>query len=253
MSLKSIKNKLIDLGFSEHDAMVYIALLAKGPCTAGPLVAETNLHRNIVYTSLEHLVSRKLATEKIIRGTKNFAITSPDLLTLEYENKAKEAKNTVKLIKQNIPKDFRDITIHQGNDEYLNLLTSLIQAMPQGSTQYVLGTGGQEFMDNTMWPIWKKYHKAAGLQDLHIKMISYESQRQALKFDENSQKFYTIKYLPDNIENPGGMHIYPEINTVLNIIYSTDKTPVVAIKIVNKALVQSYLHLFKNLWQLGKK
>lgn len=54
------------------------------------------------------------------------------------------------------------------------------------------------------------------------------------------------------MENPSGIHIYPEVNTVLTIIYSDKNRPVTAIKMVNPSLVKGYLNLFGNLWKMGK-
>ena len=84
-------------------------------------------------------------------------------------------------------------------------------------------------------------------------MISYESQRKEIDLDKHSKKIYEIKYLPNKIENPSGLHIYPKANTILNIIYSDSSTPVTAIKIKNDKLVKGYLNLFNNFWKMSKK
>jgi len=246
-------DQLLSLGFSNHDAKIYLTLLEKGPSTAGPIIKAANLHRNIVYTSLDHLIARKLVTEKIVKGKKLFSLTNPTILKDEFEQKNQLANLAVKRITEKMTQEIQEINIYQGNDEYLRLLTSIIKSLPKGSTIYVLGTGGKDFMDYTMWPIWDGYHKVAFAQKIKIRMISYESQRSALNLDEHSKKIYEIKFLPSNIENPAGIHIYPPANTVLNIIYSDANMPVTAIKIKNKALTQGYLNLFNNLWALGKK
>ena len=107
-------------------------------------------------------------------------------------------------------------------------------------------------MRETMRPIWKKYHAVAKAQSLNIKMIAYDRQRDALKVDTDREGIYEVRYLSDASENPAGLHIYPEIGTVLNIIYSDQLTPVTAIRIKNKALADSYLRLFKHLWEQGR-
>ena len=44
--------------------------------------------------------------------------------------------------------------------------------MPANSIKYVLGTGGKEFMKQTMIPIWDEYHQVALKQKIKIKMIN---------------------------------------------------------------------------------
>lgn len=248
-----LKDSLIQLGFPAAEAEVYLALLAMGSAQTGPIISKTQLHRNVVYTALSHLTKKKMVSEKIVRGVKHFSVTEPLNFSDEFEQKAQIAKNVAKEIFEAMPRVQQEITVHQGNEEYLQLLTSLLASMPKGSTKFVIGTGGEDFMQATMRPIWKKYHKVARAQKIKIKMISYESQRNAIAKDIAREGVYEVIYLADQIENPSGVHVYPEIDTVLNIIYSDRNNPVTAIRIKNKSLVLGYLNLFGNLWKLGKE
>lgn len=253
MDISTLRNYLKELGFSNSEATVYFALLEHGSGSTGPLIASTGLHRNVVYTSLEHLKARKLVSERLIRGVKHFSLTSPEVLSQEFQKKSQIASMMTEEILKRLPNQSQEITIHQGNDEYLTLLTSLLKSLPKKSDKYVLGTGGEEFMQLTMRPIWKPYHEVASDREVRIHMLAYDSQRSAIERDVEGNPLYDVQYLPDEIENPAGIHIYPAINTVLNIIYSNETTPVTAIKIRNKALAEGYLHLFENLWRSAEK
>jgi sugar-specific transcriptional regulator TrmB len=247
----TLKQNLIELGITANEADVYLALLELGACSSGPLIDKTQLHRNVVYTSLSHLIKRKLIAEKTVRGVKHFSAVAPMTLKEEFEQKAFIASEVEKKIKASLPAKVQEITVHQGNEEYLQLLTGIIKSMPKGSIKYVIGTGGEEFMASTMRPIWKKYHTVAHAQRIHIKMLAYKDQRPALESDTKKEKIYEVRYLPEEIENPSGIHVYPEVGIVLNIIYSDKLTPVTAICIKNAALVQGYLNLFNNMWGMA--
>lgn len=243
-----LKSRLVEIGVQSNDADVYLALLALGQTTVGPVIASTGLHRNIVYTSLQHLVDRKLVSEKQVKGTKCFSPASPDVLVAEWERKANMARELASDLTSRLPIDI-DVTVHQGNEEYLALLTSLLSAMPRGSTKYVMGTGGEMFMKETMRPIWEAYHRVARQRKVHIRMLGYVLQKEAIATDVNKEDMYEVRYLSDRVENPAGIHIYPELGVVLNIIYSDETTPVTAIRIDHSALVNGYLRFFNNLWQ----
>jgi sugar-specific transcriptional regulator TrmB len=249
----NLKNKLIELDFTANEAEVFNALLELGSCSSGPIIAKTQLHRNVVYTSLDHLIKRKMIAEKNVRGVKHFSVTLPIALEEEFEQKALAAKSVAQEIAFLMTKEAQEITIHQGNEEYFQLLSGILKSLPKGSTKYVMGTGGEIFMAETMRLIWKKYHQIAQAQNIKIKMISYESQRESIADDVAKEKIYEVRYINDNIENPAGVHIYPEIDTVLNIIYTDKINPVTAIRIKNKALAQGYIHMFNNLWVIGKE
>lgn len=252
MQESALKSALLDLDFRPAEVDVYIALMSLGTTPVGALISNTGLHRNVVYTALEHLVARKLVSESQIKGKKTFFLTDPSILKDEFQEKSEKAIEVAQTIQELSSQEVQEITVHQGNDEYLALLTNLIRQQTKDSTIYVLGTGGEAFMTNTMRPIWKKYHHVAKQQGILIKMISYESQRQAIATDVASEDIYEVRYLPDEIENPAGVHIYPEAHTTLNIIYSTAERPVTAIRIKNTDLVQGQLNLFNNLWQITK-
>ncbi|MFA5945762.1 MAG: helix-turn-helix domain-containing protein [Patescibacteria group bacterium] len=252
MAKIELKSALISLGVTEQETEVYLALAELGACTSGPIIEKTGLHRNVVYTALEHLIARKFVLESQVKGKKQFVVADPTVISTEFSQKAEIARDVALGIQTLAKRQRQEISVHEGNEEYLALLARLIRELPRGATKYVLGTGGEAFMALTMRPIWRKYHKVAKEQGIKIKMIAYESQRAALEQDVTKEGIYEVRYLPDEIENPSGVHIYPEANTMLNIIYSTTEQPVTAIRIKNPDLVQGQLNLFKNLWKTAK-
>lgn len=244
--------KLKNLGFSENDAEVYLSLADLKTSTADHIISKTGLHRSIVYTALEHLSLRKLVEIAEVNKKRTFSVVSPTQLVNEFQEKVQVAEELSKTITSKLSVDSQEITIYRGNEEYLLLLTSLIKSLPVGGIKYVLGTGGKEFMEETMLPLWDKYHRSAKKQRIAIKMIGYGSQKETIDPYVLKEGMYETKYLPSDVENPAGIHIYPEADTVLNIIYSSKTQEVTAIKIKSRAFVQSHLNLFNNLWQKAK-
>jgi hypothetical protein len=194
-------------------------------------------------------VDKKLISAKNMKGKMIFESITPNILITELKEKQESAENLLRYYQQiTTNRELREISVHEGNDEYLRLLSTLINSMPARSTKYVLGTGGEDFMKQTMRPIWDKYHKVVRKKNVHIKMLGYSSQKESIDHDVSNINMYEIKYVESNNPNPAGLHIYPEIDTVLNIIYSTEYSPVTAICIKNKALTKAYLNLFENMW-----
>ena len=245
------KTELERLGFSSNEALVYLSLLDNGPCGTGPLISETGFHRNVVYTALDHLISKKMIGESQVRGKKQFSVVSASYLVEDHREMAKLAEDLAQEIQMRLKLEVQEITTHTGNDEYLMLLSSIINSLPLKSVIYVLGTGGEDFMKYTMKPLWKKYHKLAREKQVKIKMIAYENQRPSLSNLGDESDMYEIKYLASSMENPVGVHVYPEAGVVLNIIYSEADKPVTAVKIKNKLLAEGYLNFFNNLWGMG--
>ncbi|MDP3989148.1 MAG: helix-turn-helix domain-containing protein [bacterium] len=244
--------QLLKLGFSESDARVYLALAELKTSSVSPIITNTGLHRSLVYTALEHLVSRKLISEFENRGKKHFSIASPAKLTEEFFEKQEIAHSVAQDIKKQIDSGTQEITVHKGNEEYLSLLVSMARQSSRHKAFYVLGTGGEDFMTETMRPIWKKYHKAVRESEISIKMIAYKNQKDSFQTEIVAENAYQVRYLPSDLKNPAGIHIYPGAGVVLNIIYSDINRPVTAIKIKDQYLVKGYLNLFNSLWKEAK-
>ena len=73
-----IKEKLQTLGFTPNEISVYLSLIENGRTRAGRLIELTGLHRNLVYTSLESLVNKKLVTQIKIKGVAHFNANNPE-------------------------------------------------------------------------------------------------------------------------------------------------------------------------------
>ena len=252
MEKNTLKNNLLLLDFTDSEGQVYLELTLAGASTTGPLIKKTGLHRNVVYTALEHLVDRKFVLESQISGKKQFSVADPDIIQQKFEKKLETAKSVSKALLEIGTHPVQEITVYEGNEAYLTLLTEQIRKIPRGGTSFILGTGGEEFMELTMRKLWKRYHKVIREQGIRIQMISYESHRKMLERDLTGEKeLYDIRFLPDNIENPSGVRIYPEAGVIINMIFSTQTQPVTAIRIKNADLVQGQLNLFENLWKMG--
>ncbi|MEN9921530.1 MAG: Sugar-specific transcriptional regulator TrmB [Candidatus Parcubacteria bacterium] len=247
--IKNIQKDLKILGFSENESSLYSLLIDKKEAPAGDLIKETGFHRNVVYTALNHLINKKLVSEKIKNSKKFYVPEAPKILLEQIREQSQTCESLINKIDESLTEDSQGITVHEGNDEFLKLLLSLLNEMRPNDEKFILGAGGEDFMEYTMRPIWKKYHQKAIEQKIKISMIAYENQKDSLVKDiEPYKKIYSMKFLKGKDENPAGIHVYPHLNTVLNIIYSDKNQPVTAIKIKNKRLTQGYINLFKNLY-----
>ena len=250
MSKKRLIDSLQELNFSKNDAEVYLALVKLGTTTAGPIITETQFHRNVVYSSLDHLEKRRLVSVKTIRGRKRFSVSNPNLLAEDFSRKADIAQRLSKEIKKELTHSSQEITVHQGNEEFLSLLMSMMK-LTKGEEVLVLGAGGEQFMEQTMLKIWDEYHNEVKRLKMKIRLLCYENQRDAIEPEIKGIKNYRVKYLSDEFENPAGLQIYPAANTVFNLIYPDETNPITVIKIVSESLSKGYENLFRNLWKIN--
>lgn len=96
--------KLVKLGLSEKEAMLYLALLRFGPSPVSPLARRVKLKRVTVYTVLDSLYERSLITFKPTPFGRRYLAFDPDCLLYELEKEGAELKLRIELAKECIKK-----------------------------------------------------------------------------------------------------------------------------------------------------
>jgi sugar-specific transcriptional regulator TrmB len=97
------KKQLIELGFSDKEAGVYLALLELGPATTTEISRVAKINRTTGYDILESLVSYGLVN--LVGETKiqKFVAENPDRVIVFLENKIKQVQENLKLAYNLIP------------------------------------------------------------------------------------------------------------------------------------------------------
>lgn len=97
------KNQLIELGFSDKEAGVYLALLELGPSTTTEISRAAKINRTTGYDILESLVSEGLVNPIGETKIQKFAAENPDRVIVFLENKIKQGQENLKLAYNLIP------------------------------------------------------------------------------------------------------------------------------------------------------
>ncbi|MDP3986962.1 MAG: helix-turn-helix domain-containing protein [Nanoarchaeota archaeon] len=84
-----IKESLKNIGLTDGEAKVYLALLKTGSSTVGPIVNEANVAYSNIYEILDRLSDKGLISHIIREKTKYFQAAPPNRLN-EYLNKKEE-------------------------------------------------------------------------------------------------------------------------------------------------------------------
>src|SRR3990167_6740891 len=93
---KNLVKRLGDLGLSEKEARVYIALLPYSDIGSSKLIRATRLHGQFVYDALEKLEQLGLARHVIQNGRKKFSANSPKRILSLIEEKKLSAQSVVR-------------------------------------------------------------------------------------------------------------------------------------------------------------
>jgi sugar-specific transcriptional regulator TrmB len=234
---------LQDIGLTNAEIKVYLALLELGSCSAGPILDKTELHNSVVHTTLNRLIEKGLVSF-VKEGKKNIYQASNPKHLIEYINDKKERIETILpllLAKQGLAKEKPTVTTYRGVKGMREILHELLEA--GGKEHHTIGSSVKSLMMGDKW--WEQYHKKRAKKGIHAKLLFYES----LKEWKAEQRYPNslIRYTKAGFE--------PLTETIIR----NDKVGIllwiakpIGILIHNKELADSYEKYFEYLWKTGK-
>jgi len=240
---------LKQLGLTDVESNVYLALLKLGSTTTGPLVKKTELHRATVYDALKRLMEKGLVNYIIKQKTKYFEATDPShLLDLiirqkeEIEKKENITKTAIKELQKvkELAKQKQIAHIFQGARGVKTVFEDILKY----KKNWVFGSSGR-FRD-VLGTYFYQFQK----RKTRLKILTHHLVSERVKgTDIIGKKPYGItRYLPKEYESPTSIIAYD--NKVATFVWT--EMPI-AFLIESRQVANSYRNYFKLLWKMAKK
>lgn len=234
------KEVLNEVGLSDGEAKVYLALLKIGETTVNELTKETGQHRTTIYDFLEHLLQRGLASYVIRAGVKYFKVADPDKLVDYLDEKQVKLKQILPELKKLSETSRGEISveIYRGVEGFKSIITDRLKIKED---LYGFGVDEEKFKE--AFPIaMKQLIKREKEKNLHEYLLT----REGAKFIYKSKNLH-YRYIPEEFFEPTATAIYGD--RVIIIIWE----PLTTILIINKGLAESYRRYHKLLWKTAKE
>jgi sugar-specific transcriptional regulator TrmB len=196
---------LQDLGLSDKEAAIYIALLHVQHDSVANLAKMTDVNRTTVYPILASLAKKGLVTEVSLANKTRFRAESPERLEVYVENQrvlldeqAKKLRDVIpqlKSIRRNVS-ERPVIKYYEGKEAVLSSMEDILEGEAEDGTMYMLYS--RDLLDSIFTPAdFKRYRgrrMARGLKTLavygHSEVIASEEGSRRVKI--NTEK-YPIK------------------------------------------------------------
>jgi len=238
-----IERDLQNLGLSQREAKVYVALLALGSTTVGPISNKTTISSPKIYPTLQKLQEKGLVSHIIVSKTKYFQALSPNNLLRTI--KEKEALFT-ELVPQLEALQFLQNTIptaeiFQGFASTKTLFDDIVSKMDMDSFYYVFAFKDQYKTNNTAKYFVQNFHKI--LEELNVddRLIAHTSVKnevlEAYSGNTNVKKRFSQASFPAGL-----------IITKNFIIIDSWEKEAVHIRINSSAIAKQYALFFESMW-----
>lgn len=231
---------LEEIGLTNAEIKVYLALLELGTSTAGPIIYKTGVQNSVAHLTLSRLVEKGFVTFVKEGKRHHYQAVNPRHL-LEYLDERKERFGEflpmLLQLQQLAPKKPEIITF-RGIRGIKELLFELLEA--GGTEHHTLGSSVKSLMLGEAW--WLRYHRKRAAKGIYAKLMFNESLKSWA-----AEKRYSktdIKYTKLGFEPLTETVIR---NDKIGIIIWTDKP--LGILIHQKEAAESYDQFFQIMWK----
>ncbi|MFH1174337.1 MAG: helix-turn-helix domain-containing protein [archaeon] len=246
---------LRELGLTEGEIKVYIALVSLGETTSGPIAEESNVSISKVYEILERLAKKGLVSHIIKNKTKYFRTADPQRLLIYLQEKQDGLKQQEGKLKVLIPElELRQQSSTKGEtaqiyDGLKGIQTArerTLQIMQKGDEMWIIGIATTAY--DRLAPYFAEYHKRRYAKGITCNYLYNENARKAHGQLSASYSLSEVRYLPEGMITHAWLEIYADTVTI-----GINKGKSFSIVIQNQEVANSFKIYAKLLWSLGRK
>ena len=234
---------LKQLGLTNTEVKIYLALFELGPSLASGIADKTKVNRAVTYHVLENLIKKGIVGYVIKENRKYFSAAAPkkllDLLKVKEE--------AVKEIIPELDKLRRPLTekpvveVYQGVE---GLKTVLNDILDEGTDYFVIGyTGAATRLAKFWFSHWQTRRAKMKIKRFVLfpnKMKDHEATKYPLT---------AARFLPPHYETPTSTFIYGNDKVLIFLPVEDDFT---GISIQSKGVWKSFKNTFEFLWKISK-
>lgn len=173
---------LEDIGLTNAEIKVYLALLELGSSTAGPIIEQSNLQSSVVHTTLGKLFQKGFVSS-IMEGKRHHYQASNPKHILDYIQEKRERLERILPelnAKQLTAKRKPEVITYRGIRGIKELMLELLDA--GGTEHHTIGSCEASLMLGSEW--WIRYHEKRKTKSIRAKLL----------FNNSLKKWATSNY-----------------------------------------------------------
>lgn len=233
MDIKTLEN----LGLSNTEAKVYLALLELGSVTANKVAERSGIHRRTVYDILETLIEKGLVSFVIEANKKYYQAEDPKKFIDLLEDRKKDFENALPELIAMKGTLKQEVGVYRGKKGLKNISDDMLTA----KTIHTLGSSGKfkEIVGDIYYEKWINKLNRLGIK---LKIIMSKGMKK-----EKFPKKVEARYVEETYTLPTSTTIYDD----KVLIFILTEQPL-GIMIKSKETAESYLKYFNMLWDIAK-
>ena len=240
---------LKDLGLTDGEIRVYLALLEIGTSSAGNILKKSKISPSKIYHVLERLIAKGIVSYIMVGKIKHFKAAPPKNILSYIERRKSELTSHENEFKKIIPlleekqkpesKKF-NAEIFEGINGLMTVFDMTLE-LKKGETFYVFGYN--EYASSLFDSYWRDYYKRCDKKGI-IRKVIFDYDAWFLK-KRAGRKMSHYRYMPQGIATPSWVLIFGD-KVATAIVTPNQK---VCFLLQNKEAAKSYVQYFNLLWK----
>ncbi len=245
---------LEEIGLTAGERKTYLALLKLGLSSTGPIAKLAQVSRSKLYSILDKLEKKGLASHIEKNGVIYFQAVEPskikDYLT-EKENKLKKLEQDFEKFLPQLQAyhqqatTVQNVTVYQGLKGLRVVHEHTYLKLKEGDEYYYLGIPAYQPEEHHWY--WQKDHKRRAKTGIKCKLLFNKDTDRKILENRGRYPLCKARYMPIRIKTPSYFLMYKD--TTMIAIASKDP---IAIEIVSQEISDSFKAYFDEFWRRSK-
>ncbi|MFH0713948.1 MAG: helix-turn-helix domain-containing protein [Candidatus Micrarchaeota archaeon] len=243
---------LEEIGLTQGEVKVYLALLKLGSTKTGLLALKAGVSSSKVYKILGRLEKKGLAGHVLKSGVKFYSGMAPRRVIDYIDEREKQLQEKRLLVENMLPEleasqklagDVSEATIFDGFKAVTNFFRNALDELKPGETYYVIGAGYGEVPH--LREFFYGHHRRRAAKKIKLKMLANFNMKENIV--ETTSLHSEIRFLPQYLVT--NMQIVFFKNKVFIILWTQDPK---GFLLESKEAVKSFQAYFDAFWKIAK-
>ena len=250
-----MENILEEIGVTQNETKVYLALNELGTSTISPIVEKAGISNSKIYIILDKLIKKGLVSHIKINKINNYKTSQPERILDFLDDKKKNIENQEKKIKEILPKLLsgqnlnlkdREVEVFEGFNGLKSARERALNMLKKNDEMLILGAS--KFSTSQYEYYWENYHKRRISKGINCRFLMYEETKDNVGKKREKWKLTKVKYLKESVVNPIRIDIYLDYVDI-----AIDAIAPFVISIKSKEVSDSFRNYFGALWEVARK
>jgi len=237
---------LRELGFTEREIKVYLAMLELGSTTVGPISAKSGLPYTKVYETLERLIAKGLVSYTVVSKTKHYEADDPkEILNLIEDRKRRFTSILDELQqKRKYSEEKQIVVVHEGYKAFKAMFNRIFDELKRGDYYYAFNFK-EEYLDTSAPIFLRNFHQKLAQKKIDDRAIGSLAVKGSIMHTFEGIKNIKQKFVKRT--TPTGVVIIKD--KVIQLMWGERPT---AIEITSPQIHQRYKAFFEEMWAEGR-